>query len=223
MDRGVRIRLYERREVRRLTWAGRGVAILAVLLLLRLLAPPLYRGLASGRPLDGAEFLVVEGWLTDEDLAAALAADPGLPILVTGGPIESGGVLAPYPDYASFTAARLAAMGIPAERVAAVPAPRTRRDRTYNAALALRRHFEARGIARARVNLATRGVHARRSAMMYRRALGPGFEVGVCVLPEEFGPGDWWTTSNGFRTVLYETIAGLYTLASRVLAPGIPP
>jgi len=223
----MRIRFVRRREVWRLTWAGRLAAAVVVLALLRALAPALFRGLALSRPLPDADYTIVEGWMADADLAAVLA-HPAVgargALLATGGPIERGGVLLPeYTDYARFAQARLAALGAAPERLAAAPAGATARDRTYAAALAARAFFAERGIARARVNLATRGVHARRSALLFRRALGPGFEVGTIALPEDFDASDWWKSSHGFRTVLYEWLAWGYTQVFLRLAPEAEP
>lgn len=223
----MRIRWMERREVRRLTWTGRLAAAVLVLALLRALAPALYRGLAQSCPLPEAEYTLVEGWMSDADLAAVLA-HPAVGersvLLATGGPIERGGVLLPeYADYARFAQARLAALGVAPERLAAAPAGATARDRTYAAARAARAFFAERGVARARVNLATRGVHARRSALLFRRALGPGFEVGAIALPEEFTASDWWKSSHGFRAVLYEWLAWCYTQVFLRLAPEAEP
>jgi len=223
----MRLRLIQRREVRRLTWTGRLAVALTILVLLRALAPALFRGLAVSRPLADAEYTLIEGWIADADLAALLAhpsvGDRSL-LLATGGPIERGGVLLPeYPDYARFAQARLAALGAAPERLAAAPAGATVRDRTYTAAQAARAFFAERGITRARVNLATRGVHARRSALLFRRALGPEFELGTIALPEEFGAADWWKSSNGFRSVLYEWIAWGYTKVFLAFAPDSAP
>jgi predicted TIM-barrel fold metal-dependent hydrolase len=222
----MRIRLVKRKEVWRPTAAG-GL-LLAVLLLagLRGIAPHLYGATAAGRPLDDAEYLVAEGWLKDHHAAAtvdAFLAGEYCALIATGGAIEVGTPFTVDRDWAHFMVARLAALGVPADRMIAVAAAKTRRDRTYASAQALRRHFDEHGVAGARINLVTVGTHARRSALLFRRALGRGFDVGVIVLPDEFGAGDWWQSSEGFRSVVYEWLAWLYTLAFLFLsAAGSP-
>lgn len=223
----MKIRLWQRREVRRLTWIGRLIATALILIALWALAPAMYRGLAVSRPLPAADYVLVEGWLSDSDLAAALqhpALGDVTPLLTTGGPIEHGGVLMPeYPDWARFARARLIALGASPERVAAAPAGPTVRDRTYTAALAARAFFAERGVQRARINLVTRGTHACRSAMLYRHALGSGFEIGTIALPEGFDARNWWRSSNGFRSVIYEWLALAYTRVFFVFAPRAAP
>ncbi len=222
----MRIRWVRKKEVWRPTAAGYVLALLITLFLLRVGAPQVFRFLAGGRPLSEADVVVVEGWLSDEDLEAALGS-PALagatPIVTTGGPIESGRMLTPYEDYANFTRDRLMAMGIAGDRVTSVPAARTRRDRTYASARALRQYLEQKGIATGRLNLVTRGVHARRSALLYREALGPSFQLGVWVLPDEFDAGDWWHSSQGFRAVMYEMFAWCYARIFLIFRSGGEP
>lgn len=222
MDSAMHPRWRRRKEVWRLTWPARAVVAIVALTVFRLSAPLLYRGLAAGRPLPDADYLVVEGWVNDRDLPHVIEianARESLHVLVTGGPLELGSMLLEYGDYARLTAARLRAAGVAAERITAVPAPPTRKDRTYNAARALARHWRERGTAGGRLNLVTRGVHARRSARLYRKALGREFEVGVIVLPDEFDAHDWWKGSQGFRNVAYEWLALLYTQVFLLFAP----
>jgi hypothetical protein len=62
------------------------------------------------------------------------------------------------------------------------------------------------------LNLYTVGAHARRSWSLYRKALGPRFEVGVISCEnEEYDPERWWESSAGLKTVIDETIAWLYS------------
>ncbi len=218
----MKLRWRRKKEVWRLTWPARATVAIAALLLLRLAAPLPYIGLTSVRPLPEPDFFVVEGWLNDNDLAGALEAvnaRPQTPVFVTGGPLELGSVFREYGDYARLTAARLRAAGMPPDRVIAAPAPPTRKDRTYTAAIALSAYLRERGRPGARLNLITRGVHARRSALLYRKALGREFEVGVKVLPDEFDAGNWWKGSQGFRAVAYEWLAWCYTQIFLRLAP----
>ena len=62
------------------------------------------------------------------------------------------------------------------------------------------------------VNVYTLGVHARRSRLLFREALGPVFTVGIisCEDPD-YDPKRWWESSEGFKTVIDETLAYIYT------------
>lgn len=210
----MRVPLFRRREVLRPTWAG-GLAIVAVVLVaLRLLAPAMYGFLSPGS--DGrADYLAIEGWIPDEAVPGTVArirSGGYRAVFTTGGPLDSGGYLKEYRDYATAARATLVAAGAPAGAVMAVPAPPARRDRTLASAVALRDHLTAAGIASGTVALVTFDTHARRSRMLFRRALGRGFRVeSVPYSCPRFGRGDWWHSSEGVRAVVYEGIAWLYS------------
>ena len=61
------------------------------------------------------------------------------------------------------------------------------------------------------LNLMTRGLHARRSWMVYRKVFGPGVRVGVISCPpHNYLPAKWWQSSAGLKGVIGETIATGY-------------
>jgi len=192
-----------------------GFATLAVLF--RLSAPFAYDILAPTDEEAGADWTVVEGWIPDyavSGLVRRLALSTA-PVLTTGGPLERGAYLAGYGTYAELARATLAAAGVATDRVAAVPAPSARRDRTFASAVALRRHFQAIGVASGTVVLVTQDVHARRSRALFRRALGPAFKVQARPYPSPiYGRGDWWRSSEGVRAVVGEWLAWLHTLVA---------
>lgn len=203
------------RRIRRL------LAILFVLLVLVLLAVAgcnrLYPFLALSEPVD-SDALVIEGWLADDPLGEALAwadAHDIKTLYLTGGPIETGSWLAPWRTYPEMTAARLEAIGAAARYdIRPVPAPRTRKDRTWLSAVTLR---DALGTnAPGSLILASEGPHVRRSALLFRRVFGDAVRIGTLPLtPTDFDATDWWKSSTGVRTVLSETIAYPYALLSR--------
>ena len=58
------------------------------------------------------------------------------------------------------------------------------------------------------VDVFSAGVHARRSRLLYRMALGPDVEVGVLAAqPQMFDAERWWTTSAGVKSVIGETLS----------------
>ena len=75
----------------------------------------------------------------------------------------------------------------------------------------MRHWFETGNITAASLDVLTQGPHARRSRLLFRKALGEGFEVGViAVADRRFDSAHWWRTSEGVRSVLGEFIAYLY-------------
>ena len=161
-----------------------------------------------------AEVLVVEGWMVDRrlELAAEWAEANGVRMLVaTGGPVELGSHLTEWGTYAEMTLERMRRMGLDGRfELAAAPAERVRRARTRESARALR----ASGLLEGRAfNVASEGPHTRRSWRAFRDAFAGYAEVGsVALPPSEYGESDWWTCSDGVRSVVGEWIAYLYDL-----------
>jgi hypothetical protein len=182
-----------------------------------------YPFLALTRPVT-SDVLVAEGWGEDSMLKGALAEFKRgnySRLLVTGGPIEQGNLLMPYRTYAELGAATLQKMGVPTNALQAVPAPVVQRDRTYTSAMALRRHLHATGSPSARLNVVTTATHARRTCLLFQKALGPETEVGILPIPDPtYDSRRWWTSSQGFRDVIAETIA--YVYARLFFHPPVP-
>lgn len=193
----------------------RGWALLGVIFagLLTVLVRSLHPFLAVNEPIQDG-LLVVEGWTPDYVLAKALEElkrDHYEKIYVIGGPLESGSYLSPYGTYAQLGAATLIHMGLDSNLVQAVPAPYVRQDRTYASAVSLRAWLIAHGIQPTRIHLISEGPHARRSRLLYEKAMGNGVTIGITAIPnEEYDPKQWWRFSAGVRNVIDESLAYLY-------------
>ena len=160
------------------------------------------------------DVLVVEGWVPDHVLEAALAEfrqNHYTKLLVTGIPLEQGAPLSEYKNFANLGAAILVKLGMSTNEVEAVPAPLAARDRTYSMALCLKAWLREHQMAHAKVNLLTQGPHARRSWLMFKKALGRDFTVGVISIPAKgYDARNWWRTSQGVRVIISETIGYIY-------------
>jgi len=171
--------------------------------------------LAPTAPTD-AEILVVEGWLPDKALEKAVSefrsANYRL-LVTTGGPLREGSYLSAYKSYAELSAASIRAIGIQDSQLVAVPAPAVKEDRTYTSAVALKRWMEKSGNRARSLNLYSLGAHARRSRLMFEKALGPGFTIGVIAVEDpDYDARHWWTSSSGVRDVLDEAIGYAYAV-----------
>jgi uncharacterized SAM-binding protein YcdF (DUF218 family) len=165
--------------------------------------------------------LVVEGWVPDHMLETAIAEfkrNHYAKLLVTGTPLEQGAPLSEYKNYANLGAATLVKLGLGTNDVQAVPTGFTRRDRTYATALSLKKWLREHDLAPTKVNLITGGPHARRSRLMFEKALGKGFAVGVIAIPaRDYDERRWWHSSQGVRITISEALA--YTYARLLFYP----
>jgi uncharacterized SAM-binding protein YcdF (DUF218 family) len=122
-----------------------------------------------------------------------------------------GGYTNDYNTSASVGAGRLKQAGLPAEVVQMVPSRVLSRDRTYSSALALKEWCAENGVSLTGINIVTADVHARRTRLLFQKALGPGVEVGIISIPQpDYDARRWWRYSQGVRVVIGECIAYLY-------------
>jgi hypothetical protein len=203
-------KLLRRRQVLVPTWRGWLLLLAGCALLAIISIREIHPFLAVDAPLSGG-IMVVEGWASDQALAEAVAEfrrNHYDRMYVTGGPIEAGAPLSEYRTYAERGSAVLQKLGMLTNEVQAVPAPRVRQDRTYTAALSLGIWLRAQSLKPGNVNLITEDTHARRSRLLYEKALGKDVKVGVRAMPpQDYEPSRWWRSSVGVRSVIGETIA----------------
>ena len=209
-----RLVLFRKREIYVPTALGwLSISIIAAVLLIAFMLNA-HSFLAHNHPLE-SPVLIVEGWLPDFALRAALAefnSGNYQYVLTTGGPLGMGHHLSGHKTSADLAASLLRQMGAEERAVIALPAPWVAKDRTHAAALEVKRWLAARpGITR--MNLLTLGTHARRSHYLLREVLPSTAELGViAIAPEDYDPERWWRSSAGVRAVVFEGIACLYVL-----------
>jgi len=163
-----------------------------------------------------AKILILEGWLPDYALKEGLQKfkeGEYEQIFTTGGSLERGSYLKEYRDYAHLAKATLVAMGMTQQEVIAVAAADVKRDRTYHSALALKRWIEVSKIEAKRLDLASLGPHSRRSSILFQKAFGEDYEIGsIALVPEDYDPEEWYSSSEGVRTTIDELIAYIYVM-----------
>jgi hypothetical protein len=101
--------------------------------------------------------------------------------------------------------------GLARDRLLAAPANETDTQRTYQAALAVRKALEARGPIPAAINVWTRGPHARRSRLVFARVFGSETRVGVISwIPDDQPDVAWWKSSERSKEFIGEAVGYLY-------------
>jgi len=162
-----------------------------------------------------ADVLVVEGWVHSYAIEASVEefnSHPYRQLFTTGGPVVGkGGYVNDYQTSASVGAESLKKAGIPDEHVQMVPSRVIGRDRTYSSAIALRDWLHRHDVQVRSINIVTEGTHARRTRLLFKRALGPDVAVGVIAIPSpDFDAKHWWQYSQGVEEVVQEGIGYLY-------------
>jgi uncharacterized SAM-binding protein YcdF (DUF218 family) len=205
--------LIKRRSCPVPTARGWFLYLLIFVLFAVLLAHRIHPFLAVNDPVPGG-VLVVEGWAPDSALKDALAefhSNHYDKVFVTGIHLEHGGPLSEYDNYAELGTAVLIKLGMPTNAVQAVPTPRVIQDRTYTSATELKKWLREHSMPVSKINLYTSGPHARRSRLLYEKAMGKAVTIGVIAAPvDDYDPDHWWRSSPGVRNVTGEAIAYLY-------------
>ena len=204
--------------VRRYRWVlsfkAKLFIFLALLLMGLVMLFGVYPFLALTDTVD-AKVLVVEGWVHPyaiETAAEEFRDHQYRQIFTTGGPVVGrGGYINDYQTSASVGADLLKKTGIQAELIQMVPSHIMGRDRTYSSAIALRDWFRTHDVQVRSLNIVTEGAHARRTRLLFEKALGPEVKVGVIAVPNpDFDARRWWLYSEGGEDVVEEGIGYIY-------------
>jgi hypothetical protein len=201
--------LLVRRERWTLTWTGRFLVLVLVVALTILLGRNLCAFLAVTSPVGG-QYLVVEGWMPSYAYreAASQFAGGGYRKVIAAGVLdwEDSGELRKHSG-----GEHLIRFGVPRDLVATISTDEVLHDRTFHAALGVKRWLGEQGLCATSIDVVSIGPHARRSRLLYEKALGSQVKVGVIALVDRrYDRNYWWRSSVGFRTVVGETIAYLY-------------
>ena len=207
--------LLDRKERWSLSWRGWLVLASTLLLFAAFLFRNVYPFLATTHRVD-AEVLVVEGWVHEYAIRAAVEESRRgsyQRVLTTGGPIQgSGHYINDYQTAASVGADLLRKNGLPNESLQMVPSRVMDHDRTYGSAIALRNWFHEKNMAVSGINVVTEDLHARRTRLLFQRAIGDKVTVGVIAIPNpDYDAKHWWSYSEGVKQVLSEATAYIYT------------
>jgi len=188
--------------------------LIVVLALVMITFLDVYPFLAITRRVD-ADVLVVEGWI--HPYAIQVGAEEFNNhsyhrVFTTGGPVVGrGGYVNDYQTSASVGADLLKKTGLPGELIQMVPSHVIGRDRTYSSAIALRDWFREHAVQVRSLNIVTEGAHARRTRLLFEKALGPGISVGVIAVNNpDFNAKRWWRYSEGVEDVIDEGVGYLY-------------
>lgn len=206
--------IFVRKERWGLSWRGRLLFVLAVGVTLYVLVSNAYSFLAVTHRVN-TRVLVIEGWIHNYTIHVGVAEFRNGSyehVFTTGGPENwIGGYANDFQTSASVGAEQLKKAGVPDESLTMVPSHVVGRDRTYNAAVALRDWFRDHHMIVHTLNILTEDCHARRSQLLYQEAFGKDVQIGVIAVADpDYDARYWWRYSDGVREVIGESIAYIY-------------
>lgn len=174
----------------------------------------IYPFLAVTQRVD-SNILVVEGWI--HEYATRVAVEEFRNgsyrrVFTTGGPEKgTGGYINDYQTEASVGADLLRKDGIANDSLQIVPSRVMNRDRTYGSAIALRNWLHEHNFPLQSINVLTEDVHARRTRLLFQKALGDNVKIGIISVPSpDYDSKHWWRYSEGVKDVVVETVGYVY-------------
>ena len=205
--------MFTRRERWGLSWRGWLIVFICILLSASVVFFGIYPVLSVTERVD-TKTLVVEGWVHEYAIRAAVDEfrDGRYErVFATGGPVQgSGAYTNDYNTSASVGAELLKKWGIPTESLEMVPSRVMTRDRTYGSAVALRKWFKQHHTVHS-MNVLTENVHARRTRLLFAKALGPDVEVGIIAVQNPgYDPQRRWRYSEDVKEIASEALALIY-------------
>ena len=188
----------------------------SVIVILILAATSLHPFLAVNKPV-GHGILVVEAWVPPKTLAeSANLFNSGnyCCIVIVGGTIRGierySTHLTTYPDLA---AKRLEELGFDTKKLVRISAPDVAIGRrTLTSAMAIKRWLNNSGASVCCLDVFTAGVHARKSWLLFRYALGDSFRVGIIAGDAApYNRAVWFLSPRGIWSVSHNLAGYVYS------------
>ena len=164
-----------------------------------------------------ANVLVVEGWVSNHTAIREAVEEfkkGQYKLLITvGGPIGDVEGSVGQPSAAILAAGELQELGVDNCLIVALTAPTAVQHRTYTGALTLKDWLRESEPQTKAVNIFTIGPHARKSLVLFRKALGPHIDVGVIAgTDDDYNPDYWWMSIQGNYVISRKLLGYLYAV-----------
>lgn len=185
--------------------------ILAVLIYIY--ATNIHKFLIRNRPIE-TKLLVVEGWIPDYALDAALKefeTNKYDYLITTGMRLQSLEATPQYDTEAQRAMFILKEKGMKRDKIRAVSSKYVLSDKSYNSAKTLHLWMLNHIPEQKSFNIFTCGPHSRRSLASFEKAFGKDYNIGIITaLKPGYEPEHWYKTFDGFKSMLEETAAWVY-------------
>lgn len=209
-----RFAIIKKKERWGVTWFGHFLKFLLLFILLWIYAKTAVPFLSPVEP-ENANIMIVEGFIPDYAIVEAmhLFENGNYDLMIISGKKRlKGAPLDQYTNDGDFSAATLEKLGFDTSRVRVVAVEdEIQKDRTYESAVAIFQWMKENKITANTLNLVTLGCHSRRSRLLFQKAFGNDFKIGILAISNQsYDAVHWWRSSHGFREVNKETIAWIY-------------
>ena len=161
----------------------------------------------------GQGILVVEAWIPEQALAESARIFNSRHysyFVIVGGPIQGMGNNSNHPaSYVDLATERLEKLGFDTKKLVRISVPGVSFGRrTLTSATAVERWLSSSEISVCCVDVVTVGVHARKSWILFRHALGDGYRIGIIAGPEVPYDGRFWFFSTEGIWTVVRNLAG---------------
>jgi hypothetical protein len=207
------VKLFKPKTIRWPTWQGWALLSLILAGFFIVFFLNAHRFLAVTNRVAGADVLVIEDWLADVFVqAAAMEFKEGnyRLLLISGIREFNDQDNRPQNVPKSSVVNRVVSLGVPRNRIIECFAPATDSHRSAARARSASNALRQNCIISKGVNVLAPATHARKTWLVYRRALGTEVPVGIiAVVPGVYDPAWWWMNSQSAKWVI-TNYAGLF-------------
>ena len=208
-----RFAILKKKERWTATRFGHLLKLLVFIILLFIFAKTIHPFLAKTKTVE-SEILVVEGFIPDFALEASgsivIKGNYSL-MIITGKKKLKGSYIDEYENDGLHSAATLEKIGFDTTNIKVISVDKDiRKDRTYSTALKVKKWLK-KSENPFTFNVVTLGCHARRSHLLFEKAMDEDATIGIIAIEDiRYDHDKWWKSSMGFRSVIDETIAYIY-------------
>lgn len=209
----MKIRIIKKTHCYRPTFLGMVIFLILLLIIIRLSLPGFHSFLHKEKPVESKN-MVLEGWVSTYALPDFIKfyKDNGYKnLIVTGIPMTQYEYASDFNYTSQATIQALKHYGFTDTIYEAAIPQNVYQDRTYSTAIIARSIIDQHPEWSKSFNIYSMGVHSRRTLLLFEKAFGKNYNIGIISHSDRTYIGNmWWRSSVGFRTVSNEVLAFFY-------------
>ncbi|MCD4730193.1 MAG: YdcF family protein, partial [Bacteroidales bacterium] len=190
-----RFSIAKKKEIWTATWFGHFLKLSIFIILLFIFAKTIHPFLAKTKSVE-SKIMVAEGFIPDFAIETSMSIfNEGnyTLMIITGKKKLKGSYIDEYENDGLHSAATLGKMGFDTTKIKVISiGDDIRKDRTYATAIAVKHWFQ-KYKKPCRFNVVTTGCHARRSHLLFKKAVGKDAAIGIIAIEDiRYNPNKWW-------------------------------